>query len=492
MKVLCNIIINIVAFLFCVSAAMAKAHFNMPSPKVETLANGLQIAWFLDEKLPLLDLAVLVKSGNRDDPKGQSGVSEVVSDLLERGVQGQTPVQFAQRVESLGAEVFTASDDDSISFGVHGLSSDAAALLEIVSAMALKPNFDEKEFNRVKALTHDRWSHLADTAESLAGFVFARALTAQTSYGRGSLWSLHELNALKLSHVKNFYKKHFTPQNSILMVVGRVDQKQFKEKIIQYFDAWKGDAPGHQYQLYQNIEFRGEPGELLLIDRSDLPQAQIRLGFRVPSVLSTDRHALAVTNALLGEYFNSRLNLKIRDQLGMSYGVQSSLTYAQQIAYLTISTATQSQNVGRVLKEIQSVLEDLKTKGPTEAEVNTAKSYLEGSFPLSMSTLSAVATRWLSGVIFGLGPDFLNEFLPKVASVKTEDATRAFQSAYQTENTIVVVAGDLKSIQDSLQLAGYKKTKRIADAAFRAYGFQLPRMSRTQFRAEQLRFSPKF
>jgi zinc protease len=447
-----------------VSAALASpdlTNFRLPLPDIEKLPNGLTVAWFVDDKLPVVDLALLVQSGTRNDPRGKSGTVEMTTRMLERGANGKTASEMAHRVESLGASAFASSDEEGITIGMHGLSQDAPALLEMLGWMTRFPNLQPAEFDREKILLGESWKHLTDSADSVSGYVFGKAIVNGTVYERGALSSLKELPKVSLADIRNFHKANFVPSNSVLMVVGRVDHRAFREQILSLFGSWKGSVPKKANLSVRNPKYNTKRDEIVIVDMPGLPQAQIRLGFKTPGIHSPKRHALAVANALLGEYFNSRLNLIVRDRLGLAYGIQSSLTYFKEAAFFSIGSATATANTGRLLEETIHQLRLLKAADVLAEEVETSKDYLIGGYPLSVSTLGAVASRWLNGYTFQLGPDYMNEFMPKIAAVTRESVVQAVDEAFQLDQLVVVVAGDAKVIEKSLKEKGFKHFRRI-------------------------------
>lgn len=440
----------------------AIADLKLPSPEVETLGNGMRVAWFLDDKLPIVDLALVVNAGFRDDPEGKSGTVNLLSQLLERGSNGVSSAEMARRIEALGASEYSDADDDSFSLGFHGLSKDAEQLLQYLGWMVLSPNFDTKEFKSSQDRIRDQWKHLADSAESLAGFAFARTITNGSEYSRGSVRSFAEFNRVKLDDIKSFYKTYFTPKNSILAVVGRVDRVKFRELLIKKFGAWKGEAPKHKWKSYRDPRFANKPGEVILVDRPELPQAQIRIGFKVPGLHWEPRYALSVGNALLGEFFNSRLNSVIRDRLGLTYGISSAVNHTKDFSYLGVTSSTANPNVGKLMSETLSILKSMKDGDILSEEVAYSKDYLLGGYPLSVSTLGAIATRWLSGVVYDLGPDFLNEYVAKVRAVERKDVVDAVGKAFDLSDVVMVVSGDAKKIEPSLREFGFKKIRKLS------------------------------
>jgi zinc protease len=397
----------------------------------------------------------MFKSGNRDDLSGKSGTAELLSAALDRGCAGMNAQALARAVEMLGASRYASADEDTFSVGMHGLAPDASVLLELMAKIALRPDFPEIEVKREHDRMVDRWNHVADYGESLVSLVYRRALTAGTSYSRGGFSSTREFEAVGRQDLVDFHRKHFTPKNAVLMVVGRVDKAAFRKQVIELFgspEVWKGEAPTRVWGKFVDRRLPSrKKGSVLLVDRPNLTQAEVRIGFTAPLIRSPNHYALSVANALLGEYFNSRLNSLIRDKLGLTYGIGSSIAYSRDFAGFTIASATRNETVGGLIRRTLDVLKDLK-KGPLPTEeVVTAKDYLIGGFPLSVSTLGAVASRWLSGYVYDLGPDYLNEFVPKVRAVTTEQVLAAVVKDFKLDDLVIAVAGDAKAISKSLQ-----------------------------------------
>ena len=453
--------LSLVAPLTGLAPALA-AELKLPVPELETLPNGLQLAWFLSDNLPIVDIAMLVKSGYRDDPAGKTGTAELVSSLLDRGAAGLNAQQLARAVEMLGASRYASSDDDTFSVGMHGLAPDAGTLLDLLAKLVLQPEFPAAEVEREHARILDRWSHIGDYSETLAGIAFRRILTAGTSYGRGSFLSIDEFKKVSRADVVGYHKRHFTPRNSILMVVGRVNKEEFRKRILQAFGAWQGEAPAREYKPFTDKRLKmSRRGELVVLDRPAQNQAQVRIGFKAPPFTSPDHYSLVVANALLGEYFNSRLNALIRDKLSLTYGISSSFAYSKDFASFSIGAATRTEQAGQLIQKTLEVLRGLK-KGPLgEDEFTMAKDYLVGGFPLGTSTLGAVASRWLAGYIFDMGPGYLNEFIPKIRAVTREDVVRSVAAHFDLDGAVIVVAGNSKEIEKSLAASGLKPVRRV-------------------------------
>lgn len=444
------------------------SQFKLPTPELETLPNGLTVAWFLDDRLPLVDLAVLIKSGSRNDLDGKSGTAELVSNLLDKGAGGKDAQTLARAIEKLGASRYLNADDDTFSVGLHGLSPDAGTLLALLGDLTLRPEFTEAEFKKEQSNLLDRWEHIGDYAETLAALSFQRILASGTPYARGGFWNPGEFRKVTLADVRAYHKTNFTPSNALLMVVGNVDKAKFGAALRKDFGAWTGEAPPAKAATYVNSRFLpANSGQVVFVSRTGVTQSQIRMGFRAPSIHSPDRYALAVANTLLGEYFESRLNSVIRDRLGLTYGIDSDISFSRDLAVFSIQSSTRSEMTGDVIRKAEDILRDVRDNGVTDEEVATAKDYLIGGFPIGASTLSSVASRWLAGYIYGLGTDYLNEFIPHIRAVTTAEVSAAVKKHLDVDHLTIVVAGERGLIEPSLKKAGYGSIKVLQPGDFK-------------------------
>jgi zinc protease len=433
---------------------------KLPTPEIETLPNGLTLVWFLNKTLPLVDIVTLVRSGYRDDPAGRSGTAELVSAALDRGSAGMTPEQIARAVERLGASRYSSADDDTFSVGIHGLASDGPVLLDLLSKIVLRPDFKDEEIRREHARIVERWQHIGDYPESLASLAFQRVISAGTVYGRGSFVSMKEFKKVGPSDVRNYYKRNFTPKNTILMIVGRADQAAFRKSILATFGSWKGEAPARSDHKWSDQRLARAPGELILVDRPGVTQAQVRIGFPAPSIHSPDHFPLTVANALLGEYFNSRLMSIIRDKLGLTYSIGSSFSYSEDFAHFGIGSATRTEMTSKLITKTLEILKNLKTTPVPATEVKMAKDYLVGGFPLRVATLPSVASRWLGSYVMDLGKDYLNRFVPSIEQVDAQAVSGAVGKDFRIKDPVIVVAGDASKLAPQLKAAGFK-IKRV-------------------------------
>ncbi|MGE0615427.1 MAG: M16 family metallopeptidase [Bacteriovoracia bacterium] len=437
---------------------------KLPVPKIEKLANGLEVVWFVDPTLPVVDLALMIKSGNRDDAAGKTGTVQLLSSVLDRGAAGMTSQQIARAVDSLGASRYVSAEDDTITVGMHGLSEDAERLLELLGKITREPTFPDTEVKQESSRILDRWRHVADTSQSLVSLVFHRLVCASTPYSRGGFLGIQEFSRVARADVVAFHQHHFVPSNAVLMVVGRVDPASFRKLIEARFGSWQGKAPKRTIVKLAHAKLFPPKGAGVVVGRPELTQAQIRMGFQAPLISSPDHYPLLVANTILGGFFQSKLNAKIRDEMGLTYGINSIFSYSRELGAFSINTSTQNETVGKVIKRTRELFQATIKGEVTEEEVRQAREYLVGGFPIEMGTLGAVASRWLAGYIHELGPEYLNEFIPRVNAVTLAQVKAAMKKHFMGKELLIVVGGDTAEINKSLAAEKLPKFKPVRAA----------------------------
>lgn len=434
----------------------------IPFPQVEKLPSGLEVAWLESATLPLVDLMWIVPSGHRDDPSGKSGVSEVLASLLDQSTA----------VEALGASLYSSVDEDYLTVGVHGISSDAPELLKGLVATLKDSSLSSETFSRERSRVLEKLKHLQDFPDSLVGLAHQRRLLAGTPYGRGGVFSQKEVQALTEADVRAYQARHFRPDRGLLLVVGRFDRAQLRASLGAELDAWKAaEAPlaaapttAHPQSgvLWSHPALRDlGPQDIWILDRPELSQAQLRLGWASTPLRTEGRAALEVGNAMLGESFGSLLNSKLRDELQLTYGVGSSFTYYRDHSVFTVHSATRPDLMGRLLQETLTVLDGLQRKGARPEDVESARAYLEGNFPLQTSTLSAVASRWVGAYLFGLGTNALNDYFGAIHRVPVPEVNAALKKLLDPTRRRIVIAGDAGKLALVLRASGFNRVRVV-------------------------------
>ncbi|MCM0607040.1 MAG: insulinase family protein [Xanthomonadaceae bacterium] len=432
---------------------------TIPKPYVEKLPSGLTVAVFEDHKLPLIDFVLLVPHGSVNDPAMKSGTAQLMMELLDRGSGEYNAAQFADLVESKGATTYSSIDNDSMTLGIHGMSTDRDVLFDLFRKWIMSPKWDPEEFKKEKTKLLDRWGHLGDQTSLLATLGFSRRLTNKTLYARGAFMSEVELRSINLSDSIAFYQNFFKPSDSVLIIVGDVNTQTWLKPQLAKLSEWKGSVPTQPLQKFASPQFDVSKEVIIAIDKPGAPHADIKFGVPAPSFKSKEHYDLLVSNSIFGDTFSSWLNTKIRDQAGYVYSIGSSFGHSVGYSIWGVSTSTAPEQVGLVLAKISKLYKDFQATQFTEAEVTAAKGYLVGSFAVNNSTLGQVASRWLAGKLFDLPEDYLEKFTDRVNQTNFASVAKATRTHFAGKTPEIVVSCDRLKCEKTLVAAGFKRLK---------------------------------
>jgi predicted Zn-dependent peptidase len=295
--------------------------YRFPDFVRHRLPNGLSV-WLVP--LPdreLVSVQLLTDAGASSEDEAVGGVAALTAQVLVTGTQRLDAAAFAETTERLGIDVGSESSWDSARAGFTALGSKLEDGLALLSDMVRAPRLDEREFERLKAeRLNDILQARADPGR-LADESFLREVYAdEVPYGRLSAGKPETVGVLEVAAAREFHATRYAPNVAHVVIAGGFDPDAALAAVERHLGDWSGDGPGHR-----TIEPRARSGRrVVLVDRPGSVQSELRVGH-----LGIDRHhpryfTALVMAALLGGVFGSRLNRRLREELGYTYGARCS------------------------------------------------------------------------------------------------------------------------------------------------------------------------
>ncbi|MDP9348296.1 MAG: insulinase family protein, partial [Gemmatimonadota bacterium] len=206
------------------------------------------------------------------------------------------------------------------------------------------------------------------------------------------------------------------------------------------------------------------PVGIVVVDRPGSVQSEIRAGHVGISLTDPDYFRVQVMNQILGGAFASRLNLNLRERHGYTYGVSSSFTPRRKPGPFLVSTAVQSEVTAPAVREILREVAGMREAPPTAAELDDARSYLAGVFPLRMETVTGIASRLVQLAVHELPDDYFHHYRDRILDVSGEEVLRVARARLRPEELAVVVVGDAAQLRGPLEALEVGEV-RVMDAA---------------------------
>ncbi|MDQ2686688.1 MAG: insulinase family protein [Armatimonadota bacterium] len=427
------------------------AQTDRPKPTRTVLPNGMTLIVEENHANHTVALTGLTRAGSAFDPNGKWGVAGMTAAMLPRGTTSKNSLQLALTLESVGAGIGISADDEAANFSGQCLAKDFGLTLSTLADELRHPAFPADQLEKLRGETLSGLENARqDTggtggAGTLADIAFSDAL-----YPKGHpFWSpsLDQSEAvvkgLTRDDLQQFYDTYYRPDTTTLVVVGDVKTAAVQSAIKAAFGDWaKPTTPAPALHIADvPLPAQAPPSQLLSLPGTS--QTSILWGY--PGQLkrdSPDFYAATIMNYILGGgVFSSRLGKYIRDQSGLAYTVYSDFDASHGAGPFEVFIGTNPHNAQRALAELRTVTAQMRKTGVTPDEVQQAKAYLTGSYPLRLETNDGVAGQLLVSQDYGLGLDYIQKRAGLYNAVTVAQVNAAVQKYLHPEKATLIIAG---------------------------------------------------
>jgi predicted Zn-dependent peptidase len=412
------------------------------------LASGLELAVVSRKTLPIVELRLVFGSGTSSDTT-KPGLAAVAGELTKAGGAGPWSAEaLLERAESLGTDLNVFTDRDSTRISLSVTTADIDSALEVLAAVAMKPRFDQREFDKLRTREVER---AASAAKSSAGYAAAMILyrelfevpTAIHPYSRYDALPA-ELKQLTVADCRAWHKQHMTPRNAVLVAAGDVDVDSFAAKIEKAFANWKGEKP--PAPTFSDPQPDAER-HLYLVNRPASGQSQVMIGRLGPERQTADWPALAIMNQVLGGGVAGRLFLDVREKRSLAYSTGSSVEEpAHGPVPIVLSAGTQTDKAPFAVQALLENLDKLSAAPPSAAEIEIASRYLSDSFLFRTETVGALADMTAKLSVLSLPDGYYDDYRKAVRSIDAEEASGRAGKFFRNDRIVIVVAGDAEKL----------------------------------------------
>ena len=426
---------------------------NFPSYAMKTLGNGLQVIAVPHHEQPAVSLRLLVRAGAAQDPADKPGVAELTASLLDQGTPTRSAEGIADALDSIGGALGTGAGSDLTYVNAVVMKDSLGFALDLVSDLAQHPAFapEEIERQRQQALSGMRVSY--DDPDFLADVVFDRLVYGEHPYGRPQGGTPETLSAIARADLVAFHRRWFGANNAILAVVGDVTPDEAFAGAERAFGSWRTVDASDPRPVTPPPPAR----RLVIIDKPGAVQTEIRAGNIAIARKSADFMALDLATKILGGEGANRLHRVLRSERGLTYGASADFNALKDAGEIMAQTNTRSETTGETLRLMIDEVWRLIRDQVGDRELEGAREYLTGSFPLTIETPSQIALQILNAVFYGLNLNDLQTYRERVSAVTPEDVQRVARNYLHPDKLTIVLVGDASAFVTQLPGAGFDK-----------------------------------
>ena len=412
------------------------------TPKRSVLDNGVVLLTSERKALPMVSIELLIDAGSRYDAQGQEGLANVAAKLLTYGTKRRSALQISETLDFLGASLSTGCSDDLANISLTILKKDLTAGLELLAEILTMSTFPPPEIDRQKQSVIASIRAREESPGNIAQRRFAAALFPESPYGRPAEGTETSVKSIQQQSLVQFYERYYRPNRSILAVVGDVSDQEITQALNRAFRLWKKGEPGGKPLVPKLIG----PSQVIRVNK-DLTQANIMIGHEGIPRNHPDYYAIQVMNYILGGGgFSSRAMDSIRNQSGLAYSVYSYFGAEKSHGTFAFVMQTKNETAEEAIRIAREEIRRIQDQTVGEQELDEAKDYLTGSFPLRLDTNHKVANFLAQVEFFQLGLDYPNRYADLIRKVSREDVQRVAKEYLHPEKLITVIVGNQKKV----------------------------------------------
>ena len=425
-------------------AVGADPSFHLPHIVRHTLSNGLDVRTVEHHNVPIVTFVMQVEGGSGADPDGQDGLAALTADLVDEGTGSLSALDVSDALARIGAEYDIDVAPDVTTFSLTTLERFAHGGASLFADLIMRPSLRAADFDRVRQLRLDRLRQLKDLPPAVAERAFLRLIYGQHPYGHLSIGSDNALRALTVEHVEAFHRARYVPSQSTLVIAGALAHDEMRGLAENVFGAWENSDAAATWGRASEMDPPEASGpRVAIVPREAAAQSELRIGHLSARRDTADYPAMLVMNAVLGGQFVSRVNLKLREEKGYTYGARTGFDWRRGLSPFVLHASVHTGSTADAVKDAHAEIDGLRGGRPvTATELALAKASLTRGYARNFETAGQVARSVAQLALYGLPDTYFEEFVPKVNGVSAGDVTRAAGTYLDPGRLLTLVVGD--------------------------------------------------
>jgi zinc protease len=443
-------------------SSAAPVVFRAPRPEILKIGSGIPV-WVLPQReLPTLAMTVAMTGGGSLPPSSRAGLAQLAVSMMDEGTASRSSAEIALAAEAMGTSLSTGCTWDGTFVSFRCLKSFLEPSLDLAVDILRRPSFPEPEWQRLHGQTLAALQSERDSAEARAYRGLLAAIYDEPHPYRYPLDGIETLVAgLSRSEAVDFHRRFIGPARAGVVIAGDVDPDAMARLLEKRLSDWEGsplDLPAIPSPAH------GAAPRILLLNRPGAAQAVVRVGHAGIARADADFEPLQLVNQILGGQFTSRLNEKLREERGVTYGVRSQFDFRRGRGPFSITASLQSDKLAEALDDIyRELLALIGDRPPAQSELDDARRSLIEGQTRQFETPAVLVNRYASLFIHDLPVDHYVSFPERLAQIDLDAARAVAHRQIRPNSLVAVVVADSDQVAESLKRLDWAEMLMIED-----------------------------
>jgi zinc protease len=430
----------------------------LPLPTVRALPNGLQVLVVERHSLPVLTLRMNITAGPEADPPNLPGTAQFAASMYNEGTTHHSALDLAEAIDGAGGTFDNNSEWDISSATLTVLSDHAPLAFDLMADMTLHPAYAPADVERIRKQTVSAIEVLHEDPAYLADAVTDQLILAGTPYGHPGDGTLDATRNLTSQDLAAFHAAAYLPGHSVLAVVGDITPAEAFQLAERYFAGWAGppsaSAAAHSAPSWPVRTSAAGTTRIVIVDKPDAVQTEIRVGFPGIPHSSPDYVALTVANQILGGPASNRLFSDLRGEHGLTYSASSDIDCYVTTGVWVAKTSTRNAETAKAVQRVLEEMKHMREHAISAGELQQAADYLIGHQALDFETSAGIADQFLDLMTYHLPLDTWSTLPAALRKLTPDDVWQATRRYLDPDQATIVLVGNASVFERDMRMLG--------------------------------------
>lgn len=400
-------------------------------------------AWLVEEpSIPFVALEIRFLGGASLDEPGKRGATNLMVGLLEEGAEGMDARAFAEARDGIAAQFSYDASDDTVSVSAKFLTETQGEAVDLLRASLVAPGFDDVAIERVREQVLSGLRSDATDPDEIVGKAFYGAIFGDHPYGSSENGTIETVTALTRDDIVTAHRNALARDRIYVGAAGDISA----EDLGALLDTLFADLPETGAPQPADVDVQTTGG--VTVVPFDTPQSVAMFGHKGMKRDDPDFFAAYVMNTIFGGGgFEARLMHEVREKRGLTYGIYSYLAPREHAELFLGRVASANDRIGEAVEVIRDEWAKMASDGVTPQELDRAKTYLTGAYPLRFDGNAPIARILVGMQMDDLTPDYITSRNAKIEAVTLEDVERVAADLLKPEDLMFVVVGQPEGLE---------------------------------------------
>lgn len=414
---------------------------NLPEIESAVLTNGLSVSVIRRENFPLIYIRLIILAGESSSPSHLPGLASFTTRMLDKGTSNLSSSEIEERIEAIGGEFYTSTNVDYSAITFSFLEEYLDQALQLLSYMILNPTFNKKEIDNLKRNFTYELRDKTFNPQFISKRILYEILFRGHPY-QNETFTKESISKITQEDVLNFYKDYYCPNNAKILLVGNLSLSTGTRKVSHYLNTWR------KKKVENSSLPLPESNKKLKICFVNVPQVEapiILMGNVIPSIDQSDFFPIKVFSQVLGGTPTSRLFMNLRETKGYAFYSFSQLEFFETCEVFLIESRVRPEVIYDSVQLILDEIDRITSKKIPSEEIEQAKSYLIGNFPLTIEDYQNLSLKASQILAYKLTSDYWKSYYDKIMLIDAEDVFQTVKK-YPLLTPVVVIVGEKERV----------------------------------------------